>query len=155
VRRAASGRLSAWAATSEGRLALILLLDQFPRSLHRGTADAFAHDVQALALAREGIAAGADRELSPFARMFFYMPLQHAESLPLQQESLRMFRALAREPAPEHVRSALAEALRYAELHADIIARYGRFPHRNPSLGRASTAAEEAFLRGGGPTFGQ
>jgi uncharacterized protein (DUF924 family) len=155
VRSAASGRLSAWAGTSAGRLALILLLDQFPRSLYRGTAAAFAHDAEALALAREGIASGADRELSLLARLFFYMPLQHAESPALQQESLRMFRALCKEPAPQHIRAALTEAARYAELHADIIGKFGRFPHRNRSLGRAGTAAEEAYLRGGGATFGQ
>jgi uncharacterized protein (DUF924 family) len=155
VRRAASGPLSAWAGTSEGRLALILLLDQFPRNLYRGSAAAFAHDALALALAREGIALGADRELSQLARLFFYMPLQHAESATLQQESLDAVRALSEEPAPEHIRAALTDALRYAQRHADIIAEFGRFPHRNRSLGRASTAAEEAYLTGGGPTFGQ
>ena len=155
VADAAAGRLAPWAATSVGRLALILLLDQFPRSLFRGTRAAFAHDDLALALTREGIALGADRELPPLARVFFYMPLQHAESPEVQQESVRVFDELSREPAPAPVKKLLAEAAEYARLHAAIVARFGRFPHRNRPLGRESTAAELAYLDDGGPTFGQ
>jgi uncharacterized protein (DUF924 family) len=132
-----------------------LLLDQFPRNLYRGSAAAFAHDAQAQALAREGIALGVDRELSRVARLFFYMPLQHAESFSVQQESLQAFRALAEEPAAPHLRAVLTDALSYAEQHADIIARFGRFPHRNRALGRVSTRAETAYFESGGATFGQ
>ena len=155
VAEAAAGRLTAWAATSEGRLALILLLDQFPRSLFRGSSAAFAHDAMALALTEEGMALGADRHLSPLARVFFYMPLQHAESPSAQREAVRVFDELSREPAPAPIAKLLADAAHYARLHADIIAKFGRFPHRNRSLGRESTAAERAYLDDGGPTFGQ
>lgn len=152
---AAGGNLSSWSATSEGRLALILLLDQFPRNLFRGSAEAFAHDGQALTLTRDGIGLGHDRKLRLLDRVFFYMPLQHAESPAAQQESVRTFRALSNEPAPPPLAAVLEEAAQYARLHADIIAQFGRFPHRNRQLGRTSTAAERAYLDRGAPTFGQ
>jgi uncharacterized protein (DUF924 family) len=152
---AAAGQLSSWADTSENRLALILLLDQFPRNLYRGQAAAFAHDDQALELARAGIASGLDRALPLLGRMFFYMPLQHAESRAVQEDSVRMFAALCDSAAPGPIASLLAEAGRYADLHADIISRFGRFPHRNRQLGRVSTSAELAYLADGGATFGQ
>lgn len=155
VERAGAGELDAWARMPRGRLALIILLDQFPRNLHRGSGAAFALDASALALAREGIASGADRELSQIERVFFYMPLQHAESLEVQQESVQVFEALGAEPAPAPVAKLLRKVGEFARLHADIIARFGRFPHRNRQLGRATTEAEAAYLREGGPTFGQ
>jgi uncharacterized protein (DUF924 family) len=154
VTAAAKRELLPWARTSTGRLALIILLDQFPRNLYRGTAAAFAHDSDALRVTREGIAAGADRDLPTLARMFFYMPLQHSESPAVQAESLRVFRALSAEPAAEPVAATLAEVARFATLHADIITQFGRFPHRNRVLGRTSTAAELIYLDQG-PTFGQ
>jgi uncharacterized protein (DUF924 family) len=155
VPAAASGALASWHGASRDRLALILLLDQFPRNLFRGTREAFAHDADALALTREGVARGQDRALSPLERVFFYMPLQHAESRVAQRESVRLFDALRKEPAPARLAAALDEAARYARMHADIIARFDRFPHRNRLLGRPSTAAERAYLDGGAPTFGQ
>lgn len=156
ARLAARGELDAWADFAKGRLALILLLDQVPRHLHRGTAAAFAQDAKALALSTEGIEKGYDRELSVLERGFFYMPLQHAESLDAQELSVRMFEKLAADDgAPDFYGPALESMLDYARQHRDIIARFGRFPHRNTALGRADTDAEREYLRGGGPRFGQ
>lgn len=153
ARRAAEGELSAWADSPRRRLALILLLDQMPRNLHRGTVDAFAQDDKALALALSGMQVGADAALSPIERMFFYMPLQHAESREVQDESVAAFRRLAGE-APEDMRSAFDAAVKFAELHREIIERFGRFPHRNRVLGRESTREELDHLQSA-DTFGQ
>jgi uncharacterized protein (DUF924 family) len=154
VRDAAEARLDAWAAQPRRRLALILLLDQLPRNLHRGEARAFATDARALAWTLSGIEAGLDRSLAPLERAFFYMPMQHAEDLAVQERSVAAFRALARE-APPALRSTLADSAAYAERHRDLVARFGRFPHRNRVLGRASTVDEERFLAEGGERFGQ
>jgi uncharacterized protein (DUF924 family) len=153
ARRAADGELASWADSPRRRLALILLLDQVPRNLHRGTAAAFAQDEKALALALSGMQVGADAALSPVERMFFYMPLQHAESREVQDESVAAFRRLARE-APEGMRGGFEAGLKYAELHRQIIERFGRFPHRNRVLGRASTREEIEYLESA-ETFGQ
>lgn len=153
ARRAADGELAAWADSPRRRLALILLLDQMPRSLHRGTAEAFAQDEKALALALSGMQVGADAALSPVERMFFYMPLQHAESHEVQDESVAAFRRLVGE-APDEMRGAFDAGLKYAELHREIIERFGRFPHRNRVLGRESTREESEYLQSG-DTFGQ
>jgi uncharacterized protein (DUF924 family) len=154
VEDAAAGALDAWAATPRGRLALILLLDQLPRNLHRGQARAFATDPQALAWALSGIDAGMDRALAPIERTFFYLPLQHAEDLAIQERQIAAYAALAREAPPELTR-ALEGNLEYARLHRDLIARFGRFPHRNRALGRAHTAEEKRYLAEGGSRFGQ
>jgi uncharacterized protein (DUF924 family) len=153
ARRAADGELAAWADSPRRRLALILLLDQMPRNLHRGTVEAFAQDEKALALALSGMQVGADAALSPVERMFFYMPLQHAESREVQDESVAAFRRLAAE-APQEMRGAFDEGLKYAELHRQIIERFGRFPHRNRVLGRDSTREEIEYLESA-ETFGQ
>jgi uncharacterized protein (DUF924 family) len=153
ARRAADGELAAWADSPRRRLALILLLDQMPRNLHRGSAEAFAQDDKALALALSGMQVGADAALSPVERMFFYMPLQHAESREVQDESVAAFRRLVGE-APEEMRGAFDAGLRYAELHRQIIERFGRFPHRNRVLGRESTREEIEYLESA-ETFGQ
>ncbi|HKZ73520.1 MAG TPA: DUF924 family protein [Steroidobacteraceae bacterium] len=153
VRRAGAGELDAWADSPRRRLALILLCDQFPRNLYRGTALAFAQDAKALGLALSGMQVGADAALDPAERLFFYMPLQHAESRDAQDESVAAFRRLATE-APESLRDGFQAALRYAELHRSLIERFGRFPHRNRVLGRETTPEELAYLRGG-ETFGQ
>ena len=154
--RAAAGELDHWRDDPRGRLALILLLDQIPRNLHRGSAAAFAQDSKALELTIEGIESGMDQSLPVLERAFFYMPLQHAEQRDAQQLSVRMFDALRNSPdAPEEYRATLDEMLHYAKLHRDIVERFGRFPHRNRALGRADTEAEQVFLRDGGPTFGQ
>lgn len=152
--QAAAGELASWEAGPRRRLALILLLDQFPRNLHRGTAAAFAQDRQALELALGGMQLGADAVLDPVERIFVYMPLQHAESREVQDESLAAFRRLAAE-APVELGEVFAGVSQFAQLHYDIVARFGRFPHRNALLGRAPTAEETRWLEAGGQTFGQ
>lgn len=152
---AADGELDAFAATPRGRLALIILLDQLPRSLYRGTPRAFATDGKALDLALEGLAAGFPETLTPLERMFFLMPLQHAESRAVQRLSVDTFEALAASDLPEALAATFARTAEFARLHRDIIERFGRFPHRNRTLGRSSTAAEREFLDSGGPSFGQ
>lgn len=153
--RAERGALDSWADGPRRRLALILLLDQFPRNVHRGTARAFATDSKALSLALSGLQAGADAALTPVERMFFYMPLQHAESPEVQEESVSAYRRLLAE-APAEARGAFEGALKYAELHRDIVRRFGRFPHRNRALGRATTPEELGYLRSAqAQSFGQ
>ena len=154
MERAAAGELAPWADSPRRRLSLILLLDQFPRNVYRGTARAFATDRDALALTLSGMQSAADAALTPVERIFFYMPLQHAELRDAQDESVAAYRRLRNE-APADLESMFASTLKYAELHRSIVTRFGRFPHRNRSLGRPSTAEEEAYLREGGGTFGQ
>jgi uncharacterized protein (DUF924 family) len=151
---AASGDLASWADGPRRRLSLILLLDQFPRNMFRGSPRAFAHDAEALALTLSGMQSAADAALDPVERMFFYMPLQHAESREAQDESVAAYRRLLTE-APNELRGPFAGASRSAENHRAIIERFGRFPYRNRVLGRESTAAEEDWLRKGGERFGQ
>lgn len=136
---AARRELDAWEATPEGALALCLLLDQFPRNLYRGSAHAFATDPLARSVADRALAAGHDRAVDADLRAFFYLPFEHAEDAALQARSVALFEATGD-----------AEYARFAVLHRDLIARFGRFPHRNRALGRASTPEEEAFLAGGG-----
>lgn len=152
--RAAAGELGAWADSPRRCLSLILLLDQFPRHIFRGTGRAFATDRDALALTLSGMQAAADAALSPVERIFFYMPLQHAELSDAQEESVAAYRRLLNEAPPE-LRSMFVSSLEAAELHHSIVARFGRFPHRNHVLGRANTPEEAAFLREGGGSFGQ
>ncbi len=135
---AARGGLAPWAARPEGALALVLLLDQFPRNSFRGTARMFATDALARTVAAAAIEAGHDRAVHPDLRVFFYLPFEHSEELADQDRSV----ALA---APLN-----ADYRAYAELHRDIIRRFGRFPHRNAILGRATTAEEQRFLDDGG-----
>lgn len=143
--RAAAGDLDHWAGAPRGRLALIILLDQFSRNLHRNSPAAFASDRKAQALAVEAIERGDDRQLSALERWFLYMPLQHAEDLDLQERSVRMFEQLAADAPPEHARL-VQSGLDYARRHRDVIARFGRFPHRNEVLGRDTTAEEREHL---------
>jgi uncharacterized protein (DUF924 family) len=128
------GGLDHWGDTPRGALALIVLLDQFSRNLHRGSPEAFAADGKARAAARRAIAHGFDLALPPAARSFVYLPFEHAEDSADQDESVRLFTPLGKEHA------------RYAVSHRDVINRFGRFPQRNAALGRVSTAAEEAYL---------
>ncbi len=151
---AARRRLEHWAGTARGRLALLLLLDQFTRNVYRGRIDAFASDPHALALALTGIDAGLDRQLDICERVFFYLPLEHAEHLAVQERSVALCTALHAE-SPPALRAFTDEARRYALVHRDLIARFGRFPHRNAALGRESTPAEVEYLRDGGVRFGQ
>lgn len=150
----AAGVFDGWKATPRGRLGLIILLDQFPRNIYRGRAEAFAFDDLALELTQSGIDAGMDRTLAPLERMFFYMPLQHAEAPEPQQRSMTVFQALA-DSCPEGQRPFFQLSLSFASEHRDLIARFGRFPHRNRAMGRASTEEEIEFLDGGGKTYGQ
>jgi uncharacterized protein (DUF924 family) len=144
---AGQGALDAWAHTPLGALALVLLLDQFSRNIHRGTAHAFATDDHALRIARQMVANGSDLRLPGlFHRAFAYMPFEHDESFDSQRESLRLFEPFQGQPgAASYYRSALR--------HAEVIERFGRFPHRNALLGRASTEEEVAFLREPGSSF--
>ena len=150
----ARGALDGWAGTPHGRLALVILLDQMPRNIHRGSRAAFAHDAQAAAHCVAGIESGQDRSLHPVERVFLYMPLQHAEDLDLQRRSVERFESLAAE-VDDAWRGRFAENAHYARLHHDIVERFGRFPHRNRILGRESTEEELRYLADGGPTFGQ
>jgi len=137
VAAARSGELDDWAASPRGRLALIVVLDQFSRNAFRGAPEAFAGDAKAQALASEGIAAGMDLALGVTERQFFYMPLMHAEDGVLQALSLGKFSAL---------RDEAQRTLAFARSHSDTVERFGRFPARNAALRRVSTPEEEAFL---------
>ncbi|WOX49829.1 DUF924 family protein [Aeromonas sp. XH] len=150
---AAAGELAGWADHPAGRLGLILLLDQLPRNLHRGTPAAFAQDDKARALCLKGLSFGADRGLSPLARVFFYLPLEHAESREQQARSVALFEALAAEQAQGPARETFEGFADFARRHQVIIQRFGRFPHRNAILGRESTPEEVEFLRQPGSGF--
>jgi uncharacterized protein (DUF924 family) len=152
VKRALAGELASWADSPKRRLSLILLLDQFPRHIYRGSPRSYAGDEQALALALTGMQSGADAALSPPERLFFYMPLQHSEARDVQDESVAAYRRLLME-SPESMKTQMASALDYAERHREVIERFGRFPHRNRVLGRPSTPEEIAYLRSGGEDF--
>jgi uncharacterized protein (DUF924 family) len=154
VERAGAGGLAAWADSPRRRLSLILLLDQFPRHVYRGTERAFAMDREALALTLSGMQSAADAALTPVERIFFYMPLQHAELRDAQEESVAAYRRLLDE-APDELRAVFSSSLESAELHRSIVARFGRFPHRNRVLGRPNSAEEEEYFRASGQTFGQ
>lgn len=143
---ARAGGLTDWESPVSSRVALILVLDQFSRNLHRDSPAAFSCDDRALALARRTVADGADLTLSPLERQFVYLPFEHAEDRATQRESVRLFAAL--EGFPE-----TAGVLEWAERHAAVIERFGRFPHRNAALGRPSTPAEVAFLKEPGSRF--
>jgi uncharacterized protein (DUF924 family) len=154
LERAAGGALDGWADGPRRRLSLILLLDQFPRNMFRGTARAFAYDDKALALTLSGLQSAADAALDLAERIFFYMPLQHAESREAQDESVAACRRLLEE-APADVRTIYEDVLAWADRHRAIIEQFGRFPHRNALLGRVSTLAEEQWLRAGEQSFAQ
>lgn len=146
LRAAAAGELDHWAQTAPGALALVIVLDQFPRNLYRASARAFAADERARVLANQAIIRGFDRETALYRRGFFYMPFEHSESLADQERSIALFQAWA-EAHDGAARSRALEMMPYVHRHAEIIRRLGRFPHRNEALGRESTEAEIAFLR--------
>jgi len=154
VERASTGELKHWAEEPEPRLALIILLDQFRRNIYRGTPDAFDLDGVALKLCVEGTIAGVHDQLTPEQRIFFFMPLQHAESLKIQDKSVSIYNALA-ESVTGTLRETFATCAQFAELHRDIIAEFGRFPHRNVILGRENSSAEATYLSADVPSFGQ
>jgi uncharacterized protein (DUF924 family) len=145
LRAARKGALDHWANTPRGTLALIILLDQLSRNLHRGSPEAFAGDPQARMLAHRAVTQGFDLQLEWPERMFVYLPFEHSEELADQDECVRLF---------EKLRLALGDqAAEHAYRHRDIIRRYGRFPHRNVVLGRESTAEEQAYLAQRGAGF--
>jgi uncharacterized protein (DUF924 family) len=151
VGSALQGGLEAWRAKPHGTLALVLLLDQFPRNICRGTAQAFAGDGRAVKIVREAIGAGRDLALAPVERLFFYMPLEHSERLSdhdLGIERMRAITAVAPHPIADSM-------LDYAERHRAIIAEFGRYPYRNKVLGRLTTPAEQVWLDSGAERFGQ
>ena len=137
--RAARGEYDAWQQSADGALALVILLDQFPRNLWRNSAHAFATHPKARSIARAAVEAGFDRQVDPELRNFFYLPFEHSEDLADQDFGL----ALCAEAGD-------ADSVKWATLHREIIARFGRFPHRNPALGRATTPEEQEFLDEGG-----
>lgn len=146
VARLASGEALRWAELGpRERLAAVIALDQFSRSIFRGTPAAFENDALALLLAKEGIRRGEDMLLKPAERWFLYMPLEHSESSTDQRRSVEKFSELLGHATPE-LRPHLASAYDYAKRHAKVIAKFGRFPHRNAILGRTTTSAEKAFL---------
>jgi len=136
---AAAGKLSDWEQTAEGALALTVVLDQFPRNMFRGDARTYAADPQARAVAERALARGFDQKVPLSDRQFFYLPFEHSEAIADQERSCALVAATGD-----------ADLLKWAQLHADIIRRFGRFPHRNAMLGRATTSEEQAFLDGGG-----
>jgi uncharacterized protein (DUF924 family) len=136
---AARGAYDGWAKTAEGALALLILLDQFPRNLYRNSGHAFATDPKARAIARAAIADGFDTEVEPELRNFFYLPFEHSEDLADQNACLILCEAAGNE-----------DDIKWAKIHRDIIARFGRFPHRNACLGRSTTPEEQAFMDDGG-----
>ncbi len=153
VERALAGELPHWSSTAKGRMAAILLLDQFTRSIYRGTARAFAGDAAALVLCKEGLPIRHDQQLEPIQRTFYYLPLEHTEHLEEQNRCLGLYRKLA-ESVPETLKDEFQQSVGFAELHLDIIRRFGRFPHRNAILGRENTPAEAVYLKTA-PRFGQ
>lgn len=140
--KAQAGGLASWAETPEGALALVILLDQVPRNIHRGKAEAFAADAQALRVAKEAISRKLDATLEAAQRQFLYLPFMHSERLEDQEQGMALYAKLG-----------LEEPLDFMQQHRDIIARFGRFPHRNETLGRTSTAEELEFLKQPGSRF--
>ena len=147
IEQALSQQLHSWRTAAAGKLALILLLDQFTRNTRRNTPRAFAGDAQALQLAQEMVTLGQDQELSVWQRWFAYLPYEHAESREVQAHSLQLFARLAQQDA------AMADAHAWAVKHAQVVQRFGRYPHRNLVLGRVSTAEELIFLAQPGSAF--
>ena len=136
---ARDGRLASWQATDDGALALVIVLDQFPRNMFRGDPKMFSTDSMALEVAKVAIAQRRDKRVDSQLRGFFYLPFEHSESIDDQNQCIDLYRA-----ADD------ADGLKWAELHADIIRKFGRFPHRNATLGRSTTPDEKAFLDAGG-----
>jgi uncharacterized protein (DUF924 family) len=154
VQSASDGKLDHWARQPRGRLALILLLDQFRRNIYRNTADAFSMDKAALKLCVEGAMEKKDSGLTPIQRVFFYMPLQHAESSKVQAKSIDIYNRLA-EAVSKTYQETFETIAQFAELHHDIVDQFGRFPHRNQLLNRENTPEEDKYLSGDSPDFNQ
>ena len=140
---AARGEYDRWIESADGALALLILLDQFPRNLYRGSAHSWATDRLGRHFANEALARGHDKRFEPDLRNFFYLPFEHAESLEDQDRAVALFEAMKVETGDEG-------SLKWALIHRDVIARFSRFPHRNRALGRETTPEEQAFLDAGG-----
>ncbi len=145
--RASLGELFSWRSSGEGRLAEIIILDQFSRNIFRGSPLSFSQDIVALCLAQEAVSLGVDKAFSPPRRMFFYMPYMHSESLLIHDTAVPLFESLARDDED------LSLTLDFEHRHRNIIERFGRYPHRNKILDRTSSPEEEAFLREPGSSF--
>jgi uncharacterized protein (DUF924 family) len=146
------GLREAWLDDPRGRVAYVIVLDQFARNMFRGTARMFEGDRQALAAAVEGVARHDDAALTVNERSFLYMPYMHSEEIDMQDRSVALFKDLLAD-APSELRGSLLAAVQYAEKHREVVARFGRFPHRNTALGRESTPAERAFIAEPGSAF--
>lgn len=154
VQQALRGELDPWAETPRGRLALIILLDQFTRTIYRGSADAFSGDSKALKLCLEGLESGHDQALEFVERTFFYMPLEHAEDLKMQERCILKFEQMLLEVSGVH-KLQVENWIDFASQHHEQIERFGRFPHRNEALGRSSTPEELAYLLQSSNRWGQ
>ena len=146
IENAAEGSLDMMAESPEGAVALVVILDQFPRNVFRGDARAFAHDGKALTIARRAVERGFDAEVIPAMRKFLYLPFEHSEKMEDQERAVALFQAMAEDEGD-------TDGLDWAHKHLEIIKRFGRFPHRNAVLGRPSTAEEERFLTQPGSSF--
>ena len=151
--RALAGELDDWTESARGTLALVMVLDQLPRNLHRGEAQAFAYDERAREIALAAIDRGVDHELHPVEASFLYLPLEHAEDRAMQGRCVEPFGSLCDRSPPE-LAGCIQSYREYAERHRDVIERFGRFPHRNRVLDRAPTDEEKAWLEAGGDSFG-
>ena len=151
--RAQQGSLDSWQGQPRSSLALVLVLDQFPRNLFRGTSQCFAYDGLAHEIALAALERGFDTALAPLEATFLYLPLEHAEDLESQERCVSLFRGLL-DRAPVELRPQFESFLSYATRHQEVIERFGRFPHRNAVLGRSSTSEELSYLEAGGDTFG-
>lgn len=154
IAEARDGALREWEETGEGALALVILLDQFTRNIYRGTPEAYSGDALALAAAGRAVAMGSDRALSVTGRIFLYHPFHHVETLDGQNEGVRLLEVLEADSPPEW-RSYVRRSVEGFGRHRDVVARFGRFPHRNRVLGRSSTAAEREFLAANPESYGQ
>lgn len=152
VERAGRGEYDSWQMTSKGCLALIVLLDQFPRNIFRDTPRMFEYDEKVLASCLGGLQTGVDKDLNPFEKLFFYMPMEHSEKIECQELSLKYFEKLLDE-SPEDFKQTFKTVYDYAVRHHEIIRKFGRFPHRNKILGRESTDEEVEFLKEPGSSF--
>ncbi len=149
---AANGEFTLWSESPRGLLALIICTDQFPRNMHRNTEQAFAYDTVALTYAKQGVNSGTTRHLKPIEQVFAYLPFEHSEDLGEQQRSVALYQMLVKNAAPNEA-ELFNTYLKFAYKHYEIIKRFGRFPHRNLVLGRASTEEELAFLKQPGSSF--
>ena len=154
VELASAGKLDYWADSPRGRLALIIMIDQFRRNIYRSTAQAFSKDTTALKYCVEGAIKKHEQDLAPIEKVFFYMPLQHAESRKVQAKSVLLYERLIASASPTY-RETFETVLQFAELHKDIFDQFGRFPHRNTLLNRENTPEENEYLSGDTPSFGQ